>query len=241
MSKKIRVDKLLADMGMGSRKDLKTGIKKGKVRVNGKPIKDPGTKVDVEVDAVEFMGRLVEYKAYAYIMLNKPGGCVSATHDNMHQTVIDLVSDDYGHYDLFPVGRLDKDTEGLLILTNDGQFSHNLLSPKKHVDKTYYAKIKGLVTQEDVKRFKEGLELEKDFTTMPAQLKILTVDEASDQSEIEVVIQEGKFHQVKRMFLAVDKEVTYLKRIQMGNLKLDEELALGEYRELTLEEMERIK
>jgi 16S rRNA pseudouridine516 synthase len=171
-------------------------------------------------------------------MLNKPGGYLSATEDSVQETVIDLLEMEDAVYKPFPVGRLDKDTEGLLLLTNDGQLSHQLLSPKKHVPKTYYATILGKVTEEDAAAFKQGVELDDGYITKPASLVILSADE---QSEIHITITEGKFHQVKRMFEAVGKKVTYLKRISMGPLLLDESLELGEYRELTEEEVEALQ
>jgi len=229
----MRLDKYLGNMGCGSRKELKTMIKKGKATVNGSIEKDPGKHVNPDTDQVTFFGQEVGFKPLVYIMLNKPDGVVSATEDSRDQTVIELI-DGYYHYDLFPVGRLDKDTEGLLILSNDGQLAHNILSPKKHVPKTYYAVIDGKVTEADVKAFKKGVTLEDGYETMPANLKILKSDW---ESEIELVIMEGKFHQVKRMFESVGKTVTYLKRVQMGALILDEDLELGEYRELTDEEL----
>ncbi len=229
----MRLDKYLGNMGCGSRKDLKIMIKKGKALVNGKPEKDPGKHVNPDTDKVEFMGHEIGYKPLVYIMLNKPDGYVSATEDSREQTVIELI-DGYEHYELFPVGRLDKDTEGLLILSNDGKLAHNILSPKKHVPKIYYATIDGKVTDADIKAFKKGVTLEDGYETMPADLRILQSDW---ESEIELTIMEGKYHQVKRMFESVGKTVTYLKRIQMGALMLDESLELGEYRELTDEEL----
>lgn len=177
-------------------------------------------------------------------MLNKPAGVISATEDYVHDTVIDLLEPADSVQEPHPVGRLDIDTEGLLLLTNDGQLTHQLTSPRRGVDKEYYALVSGIVTEDDVKKFKEGLLLKddvEDFTTLPAELEILEVDEYANTSEVHVVIQEGKFHQVKRMFRAVDKKVLYLKRIRMGDLKLDETLALGSYRRLTEDELALLK
>ena len=171
-------------------------------------------------------------------MLNKPDGYISATFDKYDPIVLDLIDQSYLVFEPFPVGRLDKDTEGLLVLTNDGQLAHRVLSPKKHVPKTYYAKIQGKVTEEDILAFEKGVILDDGYETMPSQLKILKSD---DMSEIELTIHEGKFHQVKRMFESVGKEVVYLKRLSMGKLKLDESLGLGEYRELTEEEVKLIE
>ena len=178
----------------------------------------------------------MQYAEFEYYMLNKPAGCVSATSDNLHKTVLELI-DTKVRKDLFPVGRLDIDTEGLLLITNDGALAHQLLSPKKHVDKTYYAEIEGMITNEDVVAFKEGLDIGENTLTLPAKLVIL---ESGTISKIEVTIQEGKYHQVKRMFEAVGKRVVYLKRLSMGTLTLDETLKPGEYRQLTPEEIEHL-
>ena len=184
-----------------------------------------------------YQGQMVAYAEYEYYMLNKPAGVVSATEDKKDSTVLDLI-DEKQRKDLFPVGRLDKDTEGLLLITNDGELAHQLLSPKKHVDKVYFARIDGKVTEEDRRRFAEGLEIGEEKLTLPAYLEILKSEEIS---EIRLTIREGKFHQVKRMFHAVGKEVIYLKRLQMGSLVLDPRLALGEYRELTGQELEALR
>lgn len=229
----MRLDKYLANMGVGSRSEVKNYIRWHKVLVNGKPPKGPEQKIDEERDIVVFAGREIGYQKNSYIMLHKPAGVVTATEDKKDKTVLDLI-DLPIKKQLFPVGRLDKDTEGLLILTNDGQLSHNLLSPKKHVSKVYYAKIEGQVTGEDVEKFQEGLKIAEDFTALPAELTVLKEDEIS---EVQIKIYEGKFHQVKRMFEAVGKKVLYLKRLSMGGLSLDENLAAGEYRELTEEEI----
>ena len=194
-------------------------------------------KIDTEKDHVFYQGQMVAYAEYEYYMLNKPAGVVSATEDKNDSTVLDLI-DEKQRKDLFPVGRLDKDTEGLLLITNDGELAHQLLSPKKHVDKVYFARIDGKVTEEDVRRFAEGLEIGEEKPTLPAYLEILKSEEIS---EIRLTIREGKFHQVKRMFHAVGKEVIYLKRLQMGILVLDPRLALGEYRELTGQELEALR
>ncbi|ADC48875.1 pseudouridine synthase [Alkalihalophilus pseudofirmus OF4] len=224
---------MLSNMGYGSRKEVKKVLKSGSVRINEKVIKDGSYKVDPDQSDVTVHGELVEYKPYVYLMLNKPQGVISATEDNHHKTVIDLLDESYLLYDPFPVGRLDKDTEGMLLLTNDGKFSHSLMSPKKHVKKTYYAKVKGTVTEEDIGLFKKGVTLDDGYVTKPADLTIIT---AGEQSEVELTITEGKFHQVKRMFEAVDKKVTFLKRISIGGLKLDPSLEKGMVRELTEED-----
>ena len=238
MPKKQRIDKILSNLGYGSRSELKKLCKSGLVKVNGKVINNPGVQVDVENDEILFDGEKVVYKEFIYLMLNKPDGYISATFDKRDPIVLDLIDKEDLIFEPFPVGRLDKDTEGLLVLTNDGQLAHRVLSPKKHVPKTYYAKVEGVVTEEDVKAFAEGVTLDDGYETMPAELEILKSD---DISEIALTIHEGKFHQVKRMFESVGKKVVYLKRLSMGKLKLDEGLALGEYRELTEEEVKMIE
>ncbi|MEH7379611.1 pseudouridine synthase [Bacillus sp. JJ1533] len=234
----MRIDKLLANRGFGSRKEVKSLLKSGAVQLNGVPVKDSSKHVKVDSDTVTVHGEVVEYKEFIYLMLNKPQGVISATEDNLHDTVLDLLEMEDTVYKPFPVGRLDKDTEGLLLLTNDGQLAHQLLSPRKHVPKTYLAIIEGEVTEEDVEAFRNGVTLDDGYETMPA---VLTIISSGLRSEIEVVIEEGKFHQVKRMFEAVGKRVVYLKRIKMGPLPLDETLELGEYRELTDQEVMRLK
>ena len=235
----MRLDKYLAEMGVGTRQEVKKQIRQGKVTVNGTVVKAADTKIDETCDEVTIGGLNISYVSYEYYMLNKPGGVVSATEDRRDTTVVDLIKDKK-RKDLFPVGRLDKDTEGLLLITNDGDLAHRLLAPKKHVDKVYYAKIDGMVTEEDVKRFAEGIDIgaEEEEMTRPAKLDIM---KSAEESEIRLTIHEGKFHQVKRMFLAVGKEVTYLKRERMGTLCLDENLKPGEYRLLTEEEIENVR
>lgn len=238
MGKKMRVDKLLSNVGVASRAELKKYCKQGLISVNGKVINNPGVQVDSESDDIRFNGEKIVYREFVYIMLNKPDGYISATFDKYDPIVLDLIDQSYLVFEPFPVGRLDKDTEGLLVLTNDGQLAHRVLSPKKHVPKTYYAKIQGKVTEEDILAFEKGVILDDGYETMPSQLKILKSD---NMSEIELTIHEGKFHQVKRMFESVGKKVVYLKRLSMGKLKLDESLGLGEYRELTEEEVKLIE
>ncbi|OLN21648.1 16S rRNA pseudouridine(516) synthase [Domibacillus antri] len=234
----MRLDKMLANSGIGSRKEVKKLLKSGGVTVNGKMVKDAKIHVDPETDDVQLFDEPVEYREFIYLMMNKPDGVVSATEDKRDETVIDLLDDKHKHFEPHPVGRLDKDTEGFLLLTNDGQLSHQLLSPKHHVPKTYFAHIKGQVTEEDIKAFANGVTLDDGYVTKPGELVILS---SGEESDIELTITEGKFHQVKRMFLAVGKEVLYLKRLSMGPLKLDESLELGEYRELTEEEVSILK
>lgn len=232
----IRLDKYLADAGAGSRADVKKQIRWGKVTVDGKTIRQPEFKLDEATAEVTYKKEPVVYQKMKYYMLHKPAGVVSATNDKKEKTVLDLL-DAKIKKDMFPVGRLDKDTEGLLIITNDGDLAHRLLSPKKHVDKVYYAKVDGVVTQKDVEIFAEGMDIGNEEVAKPSKLVILKSDEIS---EIELTIQEGKFHQVKRMFQAVGKEVVYLKRLSMGTLKLDETLEPGKYRALTKEEVEAL-
>lgn len=233
----MRLDKFLGNHGFGTRKEVKLLVKRGAVKVNDVLVKKADIKLVPDKDTVTVYDEAVTYEPFVYIMLNKPAGYISSTKDYKDETVLELI-DGFDHYDLHPVGRLDKDTEGLLILTNDGQFSHNVLSPKKHVDKTYYARVEGYVTDETVALFKAGVTLDDGYEAMPADLQIVS---AGDISEIELIIQEGKFHQVKRMFKAVGMTVTYLKRIQMGGLPLDESLKPGAYRKLTLEEINFVK
>lgn len=235
----IRLDKYLADMGCGTRQEVKKFIRSGQVSVDGIVVKKPETKVEQTVQEVFLNGEKVGYESFEYYMLNKPAGVISATEDQSCQTVVDLIKDKK-RKDLFPVGRLDKDTEGLLLITNDGALAHRLLSPKKHVDKCYFSRICGKVTEEDVRSFEKGVNIgsqEQPEITMPGKLEIITSD---DISKIRLTIQEGKFHQVKRMFQAVGKEVIYLKRLRMGTLILDENLGIGEYRPLTKEELEKL-
>lgn len=229
---------MLCHMGCASRRELKDLIRGGSVKVDGERARSGSDQVDVDTQIITFRNEQVIYKEYVYLMLNKPAGYLSATEDGRGETVIDLIGPDYNFFELFPVGRLDKDTEGLLVLTNDGKAAHDLLSPKKHVPKTYYADILGTVTPEDGQRFKEGVMLD-DYKTMPADLTIL--ESGSETSKILLTIYEGKYHQVKRMFESVGKKVTYLKRMQMGHLKLDESLPLGHYRELTEAELELLR
>ena len=231
----MRLDKFLADMNAGTRSELKRDIRKGLVTVGGSVVKDPGKNVEPLTDEVCYRGRKIKYETFVYYMLNKPAGLISATDDKRMKTVIDILPDDRRR-DLFPVGRLDKDTEGLLLITNDGELAHRLLSPKHHVDKKYYARIRGVVTCEDALAFARGMTL-ADFTCMPADL---VIEKSGEISEVLVTVREGKFHQIKRMFEALDKEVIYLKRLEMGSLILDAELAPGEFRRLTEEELRNL-
>ena len=229
MGTKQRIDKILSNMGYGTRKEVKELIKSGLVEINGSVAKDSGQQVEADSQEIKVSGRRLFYKDFIYILMNKPQGVISATEDRRERTVVDLLPDEFKAFNPFPIGRLDKDTEGLLLLTNDGNLSHMLLSPKKHVPKTYFAKVMGRVSEKDVEAFSKGVTLEDGYKTMASQLKILLMGTIS---EVEITIYEGKFHQVKRMFQAVGKEVIYLKRISMGELKLDETLEPGSSREL---------
>lgn len=229
---------MLANIGYGSRKEVKQLLKSGAVKVDDVVVKDAKQHVDTAKQTVTLNGEVVEYKEFIYLMMNKPQGVLSATEDNSCETVIDLLEMEDQVYEPFPVGRLDKDTEGLLLITNDGQLAHRLLSPKKHVPKTYFAVIDREVTEADVAAFSRGVTLDDGYETKPGDLKIL---KSGVRSDIELTITEGKFHQVKRMFEAVGKSVVYLQRISMGPLPLDETLELGEYRELTDEEVELLR
>lgn len=234
----MRIDKLLSNSGFGSRKEVKILLKSKAVEVNGETVRDPKFHVDENTDEISVAGEPVVYQEFIYLMMNKPQGVISATEDRFDETVIDLLTEDEQRFEPFPVGRLDKDTEGLLLITNDGKLAHELLSPKKHVDKTYYAKIDSPVTDEDIEAFKLGVVLDDGYETKPAQLHILR---SGEESEIELTITEGKFHQVKRMFESVNKQVVYLKRLSMGTLELDKTLELGEYRELKEDELTKLK
>lgn len=233
----MRIDKVLSNLGYGSRKDVKKLLKDGAVKVNDVLIRDAKQHVDPEKDVLTLNGEQIQYREFIYLMMNKPPGVISATEDKHDQTVIDLLEVDDLVFEPFPVGRLDKDTEGFLLITNDGQLAHRLLSPKKHVPKTYFAVIEGEVTEADIEAFKKGVTLDDGYTTKPGELVIL---KSGLMSDIELTITEGKFHQVKRMFQAVGKRVVYLKRQSMGPLALDETLELGEYRELTDEELDML-
>ena len=213
-------------------------IRKGGVSVDGEVVKDPGRSVDAS-SRVVFKGSVIRYEEFVYYMLNKPAGVISASEDDREETVTDLIPEPKRR-DLFPVGRLDRDTEGLLLITNDGALSHRLLSPKHHVDKVYYAEVSGILDESDVELFGQGLVLSDGLECMPADLKILSVSEEAYTSEAEITIREGKFHQVKRMFGSVGAEVTYLKRLSMCPLSLDPDLAPGECRRLTAEELEAL-
>lgn len=230
----MRLDKLLANMGFGSRKDVKALLKQKRVTVNGEIETRHNRHVEPNEDQIFVDDQEVVYRPYIYLMMNKPQGYVSATEDMKDKTVIDLLTDEYRHFQPFPVGRLDKDTEGLLLITNDGKLAHALTSPNRAVEKTYYAIIDGRVTEEDQIAFSQGVTLDDGYVTKPGKLTIL---ERGHLSKIELVITEGKYHQVKRMFQAVGKKVVYLQRIRMGEITLDPDLSLGDFRELNEEEL----
>ena len=228
----IRLDKYLADMSAGTRSEVKKYIKAGCVQVDQFCEKDAARKIDPGKNRVELDGKQISYQKYEYYMLNKPAGVVSAVSDKKDRTVLDLISD--GRKDLFPVGRLDKDTEGLLLITNDGELAHRMLSPRKHVDKKYYVRIDGNVTPEMHRKLEEGVFIEQDILSKPAKLKIINNQET--ESEVCITIHEGRFHQVKKMFGAVGRNVLYLERISFGPLVLDQNLPRGSARTLTPEE-----
>ena len=233
----MRLDKYLVACAVGSRTEVKNFLKSGRVTVNGKKEKSAKLQINEDTDEICFDGQKLEYEEFVYYMMNKPQGVISATEDTKHKTVLDLMDDYARAKEVFPVGRLDIDTHGLLLLTNDGKLAHALLSPKRHVDKTYLAKVDGIMTDEDIETFAQGIPL-KDFTCQPAKLELVSIDTEKDQSMIRVTIAEGKFHQVKRMVAYCGKEVVDLQRLTMGTLTLDEDLKRGEWRRLSKEELE---
>ena len=235
----MRLDKFLVACAVGSRTEVKNFLKSGRVTVNGKKEKSAKLQIDEETDEICFDGQKLDYEEFVYYMMNKPQGVISATEDPKHKTVLDLLDDYARAKEVFPVGRLDIDTHGLLLLTNDGKLAHALLSPKRHVDKTYLAQVKGIMTDTDVETFAKGIPL-KDFTCQPAKLELVSIDTEKDQSLVRVTIAEGKFHQVKRMVAYCGKEVVDLQRLTMGTLTLDENLKRGEWRRLTKEELEGV-
>ena len=233
----MRLDKLISNCGFGSRKEVKAIMKQGLVTVDGQVVKKPEVHIDPTCQKVCVGEHIIEYEKYSYLMMNKPMGVISATYDEEHETVVDLLEERYQWADVFPVGRLDKDTTGLLILSNDGGFAHRALSPKKHVAKVYHAVLDKAITDKEIKAFEEGIVLDDDFKTMPAGLKSLN---GNERLEVEVIIREGKFHQIKRMFEALEVKVLELKRVSFAGIALDESLGLGESRRLTDCELEII-
>lgn len=270
MKTTIRLDKMLGNLGYGTRSGIKSLVRQGAVTVNGERVKDPGMQIHPEQDQVMLDGERIVYRDTVYVMLHKPAGVVSATEDNRDRTVLDLLDPEVTVFSPFPVGRLDKDTEGLLLLTNDGKLAHELLSPRKHVPKTYRSLVAGDVGETDYEAFRQGVTLDDGYVTLPAELKVLTGSSVQQPDQeafyaaemagakelagrsgtsaltgplswIELTIHEGKFHQVKRMFEAVGKKVLYLRRISMGPLVLDPTLEPGRWRELTAEEVESLR
>lgn len=250
----LRLDKYLADVGVGTRSEVKKLLKQGLVTINGQIVRDSSIKVNQETDKVTFKGQELLYQEFRYYMLNKPAGCVSATKDGLSPTVIEFLKNEPTR-DLFPVGRLDKDTEGLLLITNDGMLAHNLLSPKKHVDKTYIAYVNKPLDDEQLGLFKTGLDIGDETPTLPAEIyeaseqditknlekASISKDYISYSAVYYVILKEGRYHQIKRMFEHFNSTVVYLKRLSMGNLKLDSQLLPGSYRPLTLEEISSLK
>lgn len=223
---KIRLDKILSKSGFGSRTESKKLIKSRRVAISGKTVFSSSEKADPSTVTVD--GRTVDYKEFVYLILNKPAGVISATEDKNKQTVLDLIPDKYNNYDLFPVGRLDIDTEGFLLITNDGPLAHNLLSPNKHCPKTYYVETERKLEDSDLEQLRKGVYIGEGITTSPADAEYC-------EKGILLTIYEGKFHQVKRMMEAVGNKVTYLKRISMGNMKLPDDLEIGDFTEVTAE------
>jgi len=234
-----RLDKVLANLGYGSRKEVKALVKAGEVEIDNEVACDSAMQFEPEKCNIKVSGEVVRYRKYIYLLMNKPAGVVSATFDKYDETVIDLIDEEYKIFEPFPVGRLDKDTVGLLLLTNDGELNHRLISPKWHVDKVYYAEIDKEVLESDIKAFNNGIILDDGYKCMPAKLEILKADK--DGSEVKVTIQEGKFHQVKRMFNSREKNVIFLKRISFGPILLPDELFEGQCRELTEDEVNILK
>ena len=229
----MRLDKIISDMGIASRRDVKAMIKSGRVLVNGLPAASADIKCDPNECAIEVDGGKLVYREHRYIMMNKPAGFICATEDGRERTVLELLDERSRRQRLFTVGRLDKDTEGLLIITNDGDFAHKVISPKSNIVKRYYARVSGALCDEDILKVREGIVLRDGTECLPAELKILT---SGPESECEISVSEGKYHQVKRMLASLGKPVTYLKRLSIGGLELDGSLEPGEYRELSEEE-----
>ena len=235
----MRLDKYLSDMGLASRSDIKKEIRKGLVLVNGEIIRDSSFSVPLHA-SVSYRGEEVCYEEFSYYMMNKPIGVLSSTEDRKQKTVLDLITEKH-RKDLFPVGRLDKDSEGLILIMNDGQLAHTLLSPKNHIEKRYYIEIPVLLEDSDIAPLRFGIKYDKDLIAEPAKVRILSAEK--EKTAIEIIITEGKFHQIKKMFLALSENyvVTKLKRLSMGKVVLDENLAPGDYRRLSAEEMEALQ
>lgn len=236
-----RLDKVLANLGYGTRKEVKALVREGIVAVDGVAIKDFAQHINPYQQEIRIAGRIIEYREHIYLMMNKPEGVVSATQDNREETVIDLIEGEHRPFSPFPVGRLDKDTVGLLLITNDGLLAHGLLSPRRHIAKVYEARISGVLDSRAVEAVAGGVRLDDGYVTMPALLEILCADAAADTSFIRITVYEGKYHQVKRMMSALGSEVISLKRIKLGPLELDPDLEPGEYRELDDVELSLLK
>lgn len=234
MAKLVRLDKFLCDMELGTRSEVKAFLKKGFVTVDGIIQKSPDFKIDPDTHEIAFQGKVLTYQEFYYYMLHKPAGVITATEDKVQKTVMSLLGED-ARKDLFPVGRLDKDTEGLLLLTNDGELSHALLSPRKHVPKTYFVEVPEKLDLGQIEALEQGVDIGDDKKTLPAKVEII------DDTHIHLTISEGRYHQVKRMLKAVGSEVLYLKRISFGALTLDESLEKGSYRALTEEEITALR
>lgn len=230
----MRLDKYLSNMGKGSRSEVKHYITRGRVLVNGEIVKKVNHNIDPDKDHIILDGMMVGYEDKVYLMMNKPKGVISATEDKHHKTVIDLLKHQYGNRKLFPVGRLDIDTEGMLLITDDGAFNHALMAPKKHVEKKYYVTIEGTLHPDMIDEFEKGMVLEDDTVCKPAQLKIL------DDTHCHVILSEGKYHQVKRMLEMVECTVIELERVQIGQVNLDTSLARGDFRKLTDDELKKL-
>lgn len=233
----MRLDKFFSSQELLSRKEIKPYIKKGLIKVNGSPAKSPDQRIDAGSDVITLNGETIEYKPYIYIMLNKPQGVVSATDDKINRTVLDLVPDELMRTGLFPAGRLDKDTEGFVLLTNDGNFAHEILSPKHHIEKAYIVKLDGNLSDSDKKKIENGITLADGTLCQKAKINLL---ENGEKSTVEIIICEGKYHQIKRMFGVVGLGVDYLKRTRMGGVILDPNLPLGECREMLHKEVQEI-
>lgn len=230
----MRLDKFLSTMGLGTRTEVKQLIKQKQVLVNGTLCQSPKEQIDENTDVITVGNEVIQYKPFYYYVMNKPAGVITATEDKAQRTVMDLLTSEDCRRDLFPVGRLDKDTTGLLVLTNDGVLAHELLAPKKHIAKVYEALVQGVVTEKEIQQFAVGLTIDGDEQVSPAQLEVIQID--GDQSLIHLTIHEGKFHQVKRMFKAVGMKVLTLHRLKMGDFSLPNDVPLGKYRPLTHEE-----
>ena len=229
----MRIDKIFSHMGLAARSECKKIIREGGIAVNGKPVKSAAEKADPNTDLITFFGKPIEWKEYIYLMMNKPVGVVSATEDNKSGTVVDFLTPQDAHFAPYPVGRLDKDTVGLIILTNDGDLAHKVISPKNHIPKTYFAVLDGEPPKTLENEFENGVTIDGGYTCMPAELRL-------DGTHATITVYEGKFHQVKRMFAAYGFTVEYLKRLSIGGVKLDENLSEGQYRELSESEIKSL-